>query len=106
MAFVEAVTGKFQDEIEQIISQTLIHALLGRTIDELGSICIDDPVFFLSDCLDEGVCVSQGDVAKTMHNLHDLFLIHHDAVCFLRISVDDLVHFRQLNCAGNSWCRH
>jgi hypothetical protein len=61
-------------------SALLGQPLLLRALDELGAFLLDLVVLLLADVLDERVGVAELDAAQAVHDLHDLFLVHHDAV--------------------------
>ena len=91
MALVEAVARELEDQFEEVVGAVLGQALLDGTIDELGAFLLDLVVLLLADVLDQRVGVAQLDAAQAMHDLHDLFLIHHHAIRLARVRVDDVV---------------
>jgi hypothetical protein len=50
---------------------------------------VDDLLLLLADRLDERVRLAQRDAAQLVDDLHDLFLVDHDAVGLIGELIDD-----------------
>ena len=72
-------------------------ALCCCALDEDGAGFLDVFFFLFGDGLDERVGGAEGDAAEFVDDLHDLFLVDHDAVGFVGEAVDDGVYF-------GDWC--
>ena len=96
MRFVEAVSRELQNQIKELLTLLRVQPLLNSALNELRTLRIDNAFFLLADRLNQRVRAAQRDPTKLMHNLHDLFLIDHHAICFFREVIHDRVHLGNL----------
>ena len=90
VALVEAVAREPLDQLEDLLRLVLLQALADAAGEEPLLLLLDDAGLLLADRLDERVCVAQRDVPQPVADLHDLFLVGHDAVGLF----EDLGHDR------------
>jgi hypothetical protein len=78
---VEAVPRELEDELEQFLGlPSSAQALAHRPFDELRALALMTFSFFLLMALMSVYAGAERDVAQLVHDLHDLFLVDHDAV--------------------------
>ena len=80
MRLVESVSGELEDQVVQIIGLLLVQPLLVGAVDEDDALGLDHLFLLLADGLDQRVGITKRQVAQTVQDLHDLFLIDHDSI--------------------------
>ena len=82
--FIEAVTGKVDHEVEDVIRRLFIDAILHGACDKGIPVLLQDLRLLVSHGAAEHVGLAEGKTAHDRGDLHDLFLIEDDAVGFLQ----------------------
>ena len=96
VGLVEAVARELLDQPEQPGCLLFREPLVARAGDEALAGGVDRLSALLADRLDQRVRLAERYVAQLVDDLHDLFLVDHDAVGVGRVPVDDLVDLRGL----------
>ena len=84
MRFIEAVAGKVNHEVEDVIRRLFIDAILHGACDKGIAVLLQDLRLLVSHGAAEHVGLAEGKTAHDRGDLHDLFLIEDDAVGFLQ----------------------
>ena len=81
MRLVETVGGKLLDQVEDLTRQLGIHLRRHRcSLDEQLSLFLHECRILLSHGPPHQVGLCKRETGQLLHQLHDLFLIHNDAV--------------------------
>ena len=96
VGLVEAVARELLDQAEQPRRLVLREPLVPGAGNEALPGRVDRLPALLADRLDQRVRLAERHVAQLVDDLHDLFLVDHDAVSVGRVPVDDLVDLRGL----------
>ena len=78
--FIEAVACELDDHVPHVLSVFFTQSLFDRPLHVLFIVRGDDLFFFLTDRLNTSVRSRQRNLAKPVQDLHDLFLVDHDAI--------------------------
>ena len=84
MTFVKAIPGEFCYQGPELTRLVLGNTVGDRSFEELFSVLVDEVFFFLTDRLNARVGIGQRDIAQTIQDPHDLFLVDHHAMRFFQ----------------------
>ena len=80
VGFVEPVAGEKIDESEHVLGGLLRDTFLNRLLDEDGPLLGQNVRLFLGDALAQDVCFLHREPGHAVCDLHDLFLVHDNAI--------------------------
>ena len=85
MRLVESISSKWLDDlIEYIYCEILLVSLLVGRSDELVPLLHEEIEFLFADGSSEDICLTERESGERLYQLHDLFLIDRDPVCWLQ----------------------
>ena len=94
MRFIEPVTPEFQDQVEDFLGLVFGDAALHRAAEEVRLEFGDHVGGLFRDRFDQLVGVGELDAAELIEDLHDRFLVNHDAVRLGQNLIHDRMHLR------------
>ena len=94
VTLIKSVARKLQDEFEEFSGFVVGETTLSRALHKRCTRAVDDILLLLRDRFDDRVRLTQRNATEMVQHLHDLLLIHHDAVGFRRETLDNLMQLR------------